>query len=86
MKAVAAKTSVLSLALVASLFAMAQERFTGLEGQPNFRDLGGFETSDSKRVRTGLVYRSGELPRLTDAVIAILEKLVIKTVVNFLTP
>ena len=32
-----------------------------LEGQPNFRDLGGYETADGRRIRSGEFYRSGEL-------------------------
>lgn len=56
-----------------------------LDGQPNFRDLGGYGTTDGKMVKPGLVYRSGELPRLTDEDVAKLEQLGIKTVVNFLT-
>jgi protein-tyrosine phosphatase len=55
-----------------------------LEGQPNFRDLGGYKTTDGKTVKRGLVFRSGELPRLTDADVAKLDKLGIKTIVNFL--
>lgn len=55
-----------------------------LEGQSNFRDLGGYKTRDGKTVKRGLVFRSGELPRLTDADVATLEQLGIKTVVNFL--
>jgi protein-tyrosine phosphatase len=31
---------------------------------PNLRDLGGYSTHDGRRVRTGLVYRSGQLDRL----------------------
>ena len=56
-----------------------------LDGQPNFRDVGGYKTEDGKTVKRGLVYRSGELPRLTDKDVAKLEQLGIKTVVNFLT-
>ena len=56
-----------------------------LEGQPNFRDLGGYKTTDGKVVKTGVVYRSGELPRLTDDDVAKLDKLGVKTVVSFLT-
>jgi len=56
-----------------------------LEGQPNFRDIGGYQTSDGKTVKKGLVYRSGELPRLTDQDLQKLDELGIKTVVNFLT-
>jgi len=61
------------------------ERHVVLDGQPNFRDLGGYETVDGRTVKWGQVYRSGELPRLTDADVARLEKLGIRTVVNFLT-
>jgi len=56
-----------------------------LEGQPNFRDIGGYQTSDGRTVKKGLVYRSGELPRLTDEDVQKLDDLGIKTVVNFLT-
>jgi protein-tyrosine phosphatase len=37
-----------------------------LDGQPNFRDIGGYKTNAGQTVRRGLVSRSGELPRLTD--------------------
>ncbi|WP_413847110.1 tyrosine-protein phosphatase [Tateyamaria sp.] len=40
---------------------------TGLEGQPNFRYLGGYQTSDGRTLHTGLIFRSGELPRMPDA-------------------
>ena len=69
---------------VAPSFAV-EERLIGLEGQPNFRDLGGYEASDGRTVRSGMIYRSGELPRLTDADIAVLKDLGVRTVVNFLT-
>lgn len=57
-----------------------------LEAQPNFRDLGGHKTSDGRRVKTGEIYRSGELSSLTDDDVAALEDLEIETVVNFLLP
>lgn len=56
-----------------------------LEGQSNFRDIGGYKTLDGKTVKWGQVYRSGELPRLTDRDVVKLKSLRIKTVVNFLT-
>ena len=62
-----------------------RDRHVTLEGQPNFRDLGGYKTTDGRTVRWGQVYRSGELPRLTNADVSKLEKLHIKTVVSFLT-
>ncbi len=61
------------------------KRHVELEGQSNFRDIGGYKTADGKTVKSGLVYRSGELPRLTDKDITKLEHLGIRTVVNFLT-
>lgn len=40
-----------------------QARFTGA---PNFRDLGGYQATDGRIVRKGLLYRSGRLSNLTD--------------------
>lgn len=56
-----------------------------LDGQPNFRDLGGYKTTDGRKVISGLVFRSGTLSRLTDSDVAKLQKLGIKKVINFLT-
>lgn len=64
----------------------ALKRSIPLEGQSNFRDIGGYETVDGRTVKTGLVYRSGELHALTDPDVKTLESLNIKTDVNFLTP
>jgi len=41
------------------------ERTLQLEGAVNFRDLGGYPTTDGRRVRWGQVYRSGRLSELT---------------------
>ena len=57
-----------------------------LDGQPNFRDLGGNKTTDGRTVKWGEVYRSGELPHLTDEDVAKLRDLDIRTVMNFLLP
>jgi protein-tyrosine phosphatase len=40
-------------------------RHLPLSGAPNFRDLGGYATTDGHHTRWGLVYRSGELSQLT---------------------
>ena len=61
------------------------ERHIALDGQPNFRDVGGYETTDGRMVKWGEVYRSGELPRLSDEDVAALDELDIRTVVSFLT-
>ena len=47
--------------------AAARTRFVPLQGQPNFRDFGGYRTADGKQqVKWGELYRSGSLARLTD--------------------
>jgi protein-tyrosine phosphatase len=63
----------------------SQTRHIPLDGQSNFRDLGGYAAADGRTVRFGQVYRSGELPRLSDRDVAQLDSLGIQTVVNFLT-
>ena len=65
---------------------IAQERYIDLDGQPNFRDLGGYATADGRTVKGGEVYRSGEFSHLSDEDVAKLEDLEIRTVVNFLLP
>jgi protein-tyrosine phosphatase len=42
------------------------ERLLPLEGAANFRDLGGYRAADGRRVRWGLIYRSGSLDNLTE--------------------
>ncbi|MEM7113252.1 MAG: tyrosine-protein phosphatase [Chloroflexota bacterium] len=37
------------------------ERILPLEGVPNFRDIGGYETANGRFTRWGLIYRSGDL-------------------------
>jgi len=61
-------------------------RHIPLDGQTNFRDLGGYETSNGQVVKWGEIYRSGELPRLSDKDLDRIESLGLRTVVNFLTP
>ena len=74
---------------ICASFSMAgysqETRHVLLEGQSNFRDIGGYKTTDGKTLKSGLVYRSGELPRLTDKDKEKLTELGISTVVNFLT-
>jgi protein-tyrosine phosphatase len=43
------------------------ERIVPLQGGINFRDLGGYQTTDGRRVRWGRVYRSGSLGGLSEA-------------------
>ena len=37
------------------------ERHIALDGQPNFRDVGGYQTTNGRMVKWGEVYRSGEI-------------------------
>jgi len=62
------------------------DRHVDLEGHPNFRDLGGYETTDGRTVKWGQLYRSGQLPDLTDTEMETLESLHLQTVVTFLLP
>ncbi len=60
-------------------------RHLQLEGTPNFRDLGGYETTDGRFVRWGLIYRSGVLTYLTPADMTYLAQTGIRVVCDFRT-
>ena len=62
---------------------VAHTRVLPLEGGRNFRDLGGYKTSDGKTVKWGKLYRSGVLTNLTEADYHYLENRDIATVVDF---
>lgn len=59
------------------------ERQLVLEGGRNFRDLGGYETDDGRRVRYGRIYRSGVLAHLTSDDVKRLDALGIRVVCDF---
>ena len=61
-------------------------RHIPLQGTPNFRDVGGYETTDGRFVRWGLLYRSGVLSGLTDADLVYLAQLHVHVVCDFRTP
>ena len=56
-----------------------------LEGTPNFRDAGGYRTTDGRTVRWGLLYRSSVLTYLTPADYQYLSQLGIRVVCDFRT-
>jgi protein-tyrosine phosphatase len=62
------------------------QRHVPLSGQPNFRDLGGYEASDGRTVKWGLVFRSGELSQLSEADVEKLGALGIRSVVDLRSP
>lgn len=51
-----------------------------LRGAVNFRDLGGYETADGRRLRWGRVFRSDSLAELSESDLAQLEALSLRTV------
>jgi protein-tyrosine phosphatase len=63
--------------------ASPHQRVLPLQGGQNFRDLGGYRTTDGRTVKWGLLYRSGSMHFLTDGDYAYLEKLGIRTVCDF---
>lgn len=56
-----------------------------LEGQSNFRDVGGYKTQDGKVIKKGLLFRSGDLSRLTSKDISYLNALGLNEIVDFRT-
>ncbi len=55
-------------------------RTINLEGSFNFRDLGGYETLSGKKVKTGVLYRSGNLQNITDKDIEKIKQTGLKTI------
>lgn len=64
---------------------MCAERWLALEGSRNFRDLGGYQTTDGRAVRWGRMFRSGSLADLTDAGVEDLARLELGLVCDFRT-
>jgi len=58
-------------------------RLIAIDGSNNFRDIGGYKTTDGREVRRGLVFRSGAMNHLTPAGFAQLKALGIQTNVDF---
>ena len=53
-----------------------------LQGGVNFRDLGGYQTIDGRRVRSGVLYRSGSMAGLTAADYDYLQRLNISVIAD----
>ncbi len=76
---------ILCLTIFISGCDMKKDRLIVLEGSFNTRDLGGYKTADGKTVKWNLVYRSDDLANLTNNDLNTLEKLNIKTIIDFRT-
>ena len=61
------------------------ERRPVVEGCPNLRDLGGYETTDGRLVKWGRIFRSSNLGRLTGRGLNQITRLGIKMVCDFRT-
>lgn len=61
------------------------KRRLSLHGACNFRDLGGYRTTDGKTVKWGKLFRSDELSKLTGEDVSCLSRLGIKTIIDFRT-
>lgn len=58
-------------------------RVLPIEGQVNFRDLGGYQSQNGQYVKWKTIFRSGKCNELTDNDLFYLEKIPLKTVVDF---
>jgi protein-tyrosine phosphatase len=61
---------------------MTTERVIALEGAVNFRDLGGYATTDGRRTRWRVLFRADGLSELSEADFAVMRDLGIRTVVD----
>ncbi|MDR3712293.1 MAG: tyrosine-protein phosphatase [Puia sp.] len=60
----------------------SSQREVKLQGAVNFRDLGGYTTSDGRHVRWDRIYRSADISKLTDADLDTLKNRHISSVVD----
>jgi len=58
------------------------QRVLNIDGALNFRDLGGYQSADGRRVKWGKMYRSAQLDRLSSQGIAEMAALDLRTVVD----
>ena len=61
------------------------QRQLPLEKSYNFRDMGGYQTQENRRMRWGMVFRSAHLAELTDSDHDLLRRIGIKLVCDFRT-
>lgn len=59
------------------------ERKLALEGASNFRDLGGYEADEGRRLKWGKLYRSSKLSGLTDTDISYVKRLGVTLICDF---
>lgn len=62
------------------------ERRVPFDGPVNFRDLGGYETADNRRVKWGVAYRADSLAELSDKDLGLFVRLGIRGIYDFRAP
>ncbi len=72
-----------AVVLNGSQISMVSETQLPFRGQSNCRDLGGIVTKDGRKVRWGMIYRSGDFSKLTSTDKAYLSGLGLNTVIDF---
>lgn len=82
------KRLMIAFALGLPAFAHAQladstQRLVHMQGAVNFRDIGGYKTTDGKEVKWGKVYRSASINKLTDTDMDTMQAKHIHTVIDF---
>ena len=77
---------VLEMADGATLAPMSHRRLLPLRGAKNFRDLGGYETVDGRKVRWNVLYRSDGLHKLTDNDLKYISGLNLVRIIDFRAP
>lgn len=76
------KIIVVTLLLLSAGFVEAQKNL-GIQGSPNFRELGGLETKNGQVFKEGMLFRSGSFPNLNEHDQAILSTTGINSVIDF---
>lgn len=67
-----------------SFMFLSSPHIVAIKNGINFRDLGGIKTKDGRKIRTGLLFRSGDFSQITDEEQAFIEqKLAIKAVLDY---
>jgi len=61
----------------------SNQRVVRMQGAVNFRDVGGYKTSDGRSVKWGRVFRSADISHLTDQDMQVMENKHIHTVIDF---
>ncbi len=59
------------------------ERQMSLQGVPNFRDLGGYQADEGRRLKWGRLYRSSKLSSLSDGDISYVKRLGLSLICDF---